>query len=215
MTNDDIKRMVSAGYDRMADEYLKLFGVSLVRQRKLAEFIDRLPAKAAVLDLGCGAGEPVARILTEHGFEVTGIDASSGQIERARRNVPAATFVQDDMTSAEFAPQTFDGVCAFYSITHIPSEEHRDLVRQIARWLRPGGVFLASLGSTSGDWSGTWLGTPMFFSHNDPEEARQVVRDAGLILELAEPIEQDNERATFLWITARKPYGSSSVSQYK
>jgi len=45
----------------------------------------------------------------------------------------------------------------------------------------------------------------MFFSHNEPEEAEQIVRDAGLLVEFVELIEQDNEKATFLWITARKP----------
>jgi SAM-dependent methyltransferase len=205
MDNDDVTRTVSIGYDRVADDYLELFGVSSVRQRKLDEFIERLPPGAAVLDLGCGAGVPVAKALTEQNFEVTGVDISIGQIERARRNVPAATFVQGDMGSLNFAPDTFDGVCAFYSVTHVPRDEHRTLVRPISEWLRPGGIFIASLGASSGDWTGSWLGVPMFFSHSDPSEAEQIIRDAGLVLELSELVEQDNEAATFLWMIAQKP----------
>jgi SAM-dependent methyltransferase len=205
MKNDDAKLTVSASYDSVADDYLRLFGVSSVRQKKLEEFIERLSPEASVLDLGCGAGVPVAKTLTEQNFNVTGVDISMGQIERARRNVPAATFVQEDMGSLNFAPDTFDGVCAFYSVTHVPSDEHRALVGRVAEWLRPGGIFIASLGASSGDWSGTWLGVPMFFSHNDPKEAEQIIRDAGLVLELAEFVKQDNEATSFLWITARKP----------
>ena len=144
-------------------------------------------------------------MLTERNFKVTGVDISSGQIERARRNVPASIFVLGDMSSMNFAPEAFDGVCAFYSVTHVPCGEHRVLVRRVAEWLRPGGVFVVSFGSSSGNWTGTWLGVPMFFSHNDPEEAQQIIRDAGLLVEFVELIEQDNEKATFLWITARKP----------
>jgi SAM-dependent methyltransferase len=205
MKNDDVKRTVSTSYDCMADDYLRLFGVSSVRRKKLDEFIDSLPPGAAVLDLGCGAGVPVVKILIEHNFKVTGVDISAGQIERARRNVPTATFMQEDMGSLNFAPDTFDGVCAFYSMTHLPRNEHRTLVGRIAEWLRPDGTFIASLGPSAGDWTGTWLGVPMFFSHNDPKEAEEIIRDAGLLLELAELVEQDNEEATFLWIIARKP----------
>jgi SAM-dependent methyltransferase len=205
MKNDDSKLTVSTGYDRVADDYLKLFGVSSVRRKKLDEFVKRLPPGAAVLDLGCGAGVPVAKILTEHNFKVTGVDISIGQIERARSNVPAAVFMREDMGSLNFAPDTFDGVCAFYSMTHVPCDEHRALVRRVAEWLRPGGIFVASFGSSGGDWTGTWLGVPMFFSHNDPKEAEQIIRDAGLLLEVTELVEQDNEEAIFLWITARKP----------
>jgi SAM-dependent methyltransferase len=205
MKNGDVKLTVSTSYDRVADDYLRLFGVSSVRQKKLDEFIERLSPGASVLDLGCGAGVPVAKILTEQRFKVTGVDISIGQIERARRNVPAAIFVQEDMGSLNFAPDTFDGVCAFYSVTHVPCDEHHALVRRVAEWLRPGGIFMASLGVSAGDWSGTWLGVPMFFSHNDPKDARQIIRDAGLLLERAELVEQDNEETSFLWITARKP----------
>ena len=44
----------------------------------------------------------------------------------------------------------------------------------------------------------------MFFSHHDPEETKRLIHDAGLRLEQVELVEQDNEKATFLWIAARK-----------
>jgi SAM-dependent methyltransferase len=205
MTNDDYKKIVADGYDRIADDYLGRFGRSSVRAAKYAELITRLPAGAAVLDLGCGAGVPVARDLIAHGFQVTGVDASLAQIERARRNVPEANFVQSDMASVNFHAESFDAVSAFYSITHLPRSEHAALIHRVARWLRPSGRFLASFGTLEGDWLGDWLGVPMFFSHHDPEVAKRLVNDAGLRLERAELLEQDNETASFLWIAARKP----------
>ena len=50
----------------------------------LAELAERLPPRAAVLDLGCGCGVPVARSLASAGHLVTGVDVSDVQIERAR-----------------------------------------------------------------------------------------------------------------------------------
>jgi ubiquinone/menaquinone biosynthesis C-methylase UbiE len=136
MTND-IKRMVAESYDRIADAYFERFGQSSVRTAKLAELIAELPARATVLDLGCGIGEPVVRSYVAHGFRVTGVDASLGQIERARRNVPEATFIYTDMTSVQFPAETFDAVSAFYSITHVPKNEHAALVQRIATCATP------------------------------------------------------------------------------
>jgi 2-polyprenyl-3-methyl-5-hydroxy-6-metoxy-1,4-benzoquinol methylase len=45
-----------------------------------------------VLDVGCGAGVPVARALTRR-FSVTGIDISGRMVDRARMNVPEGTFI--------------------------------------------------------------------------------------------------------------------------
>ncbi|MBV8893679.1 class I SAM-dependent methyltransferase [Bradyrhizobium sp.] len=204
MKNDDMKTIVADGYDRIADDYLGRFGQSSVRDAKLAEVLEKLPASAMVLDLGCGAGEPAARELVAHDFQVTGVDASLGQIMRARQNVPKANFVHADMTAVQFPAEGFDAVTAFYSITHVPRNEHEALIRRIATWLRPNGVLVASFGSSEGDWLGQWLGTPMFFSHLDPDETKRLVNDAGFRLEQAELLKQDNEDATFLWIAARK-----------
>jgi SAM-dependent methyltransferase len=204
MNDDDMKKMVAAGYDRIADDYLDRFSRSSVRDAKLAELMKNLPAEASVLDLGCGAGEPVARELVARGFKVTGVDASLEQIKRARRNVPEANFVHADMMSVELPAEGFDAVWAFYSITHVPAREHDALLRRIATWLRPNGLFVASFGSSGGDWQGEWLGTPMFFSHLDPDQTKRLFSIPGFRLQHAQLVKQDNEETTFLWIAARK-----------
>ena len=111
MTRDP-KTVVAQAYDQIAEIYLRRFGESAVRQFWLDQLIARLPAGVRVLDLGCGAGLPVARDLGDRGFVVTGIDGSARQIELARANVPGATFIQADMTSAEFAAASFGAVTA-------------------------------------------------------------------------------------------------------
>jgi SAM-dependent methyltransferase len=198
------KELVARGYDEIADTYLRRFGRSAVRAQKLDEFVCGLPPRARVLDLGCGAGLPVAFELSQRGIQVTGVDASAQQIERARRNVPSARFIHGDMTAVAFPAGSFDAVAAFYSMTHVPREEHAGLLRRIADWLQPGGRFLASFGTEAGDWMGQWQGTAMFFSHHDIGQAKQLVLDAGFVIERADVLRQDNEVVEFLWITARK-----------
>jgi 2-polyprenyl-3-methyl-5-hydroxy-6-metoxy-1,4-benzoquinol methylase len=200
------KSIVAHGYDVVARTYLQRFGRSAVRQRMLDEMMARLPAAARVLDLGCGAGVPLSSALVEHGFSVVGIDGSVKQIEMARWNVPKAEFVHADMTAVTFPPHSFDAVAAFYSITHVPREDHATLFERIAVWLKPGGLFIASLGAADcPGWLGEWLGAEMFFSHYDAATNESLVREAGFTIEHAEIIDQDNEDARFLWVIARRP----------
>ena len=198
--------LVASGYDQIADAYLARFGVSAVRAKWLGLLMAKMPAQGHVLDLGCGAGIPVARELGGRGFSVVGVDVSSEQIMRARANVPAATFIQADMSDVAFDQAQFDGIGAFYAITHVPATDQGDLFTRIAGWLKPGGVLVASLGTgEAGDWIGDWLGTTMFFSHNSEATSLALLRDAGLVVEQAKVEQQDNEQASFLWIVAVKP----------
>ena len=202
----DPKALVARGYDRIADVYLERYGVSSVRERWLRELLAATQPGERVLDLGCGAGIPVARELVLQGREVFGVDGSARQIELAHHNVPLASFRHADMTSVEFPSASFDAVSAFYSIIHVPLDEHAILLRRIATWLRPGGVLVASLGATrSANWRGEWLGTEMFFSHHDADINLRLVADAGLAVVRSELADQDNEDARFLWVLARRP----------
>jgi SAM-dependent methyltransferase len=206
----DPKRIVADGYDRIAERYSAWTGTALQgpRARYVAELKDRLPAGAPVMELGCASGVPVTQELAER-FEVTGVDLSARHIELARANVPRAKFIGADMTTLEMPPDSFDAVIAFYAISHVPRDEHAGLFAGIERWLRPGGLFLATL--TASDDPGTieddWLGAPMFFNGYDGETGKQLVSAAGLNVLSAEEITEEEDRVpvTFLWIVAQKP----------
>lgn len=138
----DQKSLVRQGYDRCAAAY------DATRQRddvpQLALLTSRLPDGAHILDIGCGAGVPIARLLSEH-FNVSGVDISEVMIELARQHVPQANFIQSDIMALDFPAACMDAIVSFYTIFHIPREEHAELFRRIYRWLKPGGYLLVSL----------------------------------------------------------------------
>jgi ubiquinone/menaquinone biosynthesis C-methylase UbiE len=215
MTSDDpaahaqAKRVVAAGYDRMARRYAAwASGIDdQARRRMTAELVGRLREGAAVLDLGCGSGVPSTAALAQR-FIVTGVDISASQIALAQRQVPGATFLISDMTRVELPPSSFEAVTAFYSITHVPREEHAALFRNVSRWLKPGGHFLAALTAAADPgWYGEWMGEPMFFSGFDAETNAMMLRDLGLSLVMDEIIEMQEPEGTvpFQWVLARKP----------
>ena len=206
----DPRRVVAAGYDAIAERYLAWSGLrpSKPRLRYLGRALELIPPGTDVLELGCGAGLPMTAALAD-GRTVTGVDISATQIELARRNVPAATFLQADMTGLEFPAASFDAVVAFYSLTHVPRDEQGPLLEHVAAWLRPGGVFVASMGvdDDPGGIEHDWLGVDMYFSHFGAKKNRRLVEAAGLEIESADVVAEPADRhdARFLWVVARKP----------
>jgi SAM-dependent methyltransferase len=205
----DPKRIVEESYDAISARYTSWSAEFdwPIRRRYVQRMVDLLRAGSRVLELGCGAGIPATEELARH-FHVTGVDVSAEQVRQASANVPAAEFVRADMATVEFPEGTFDGVAAFYSITHLPREEHPGLLARVRRWLRPGGLFVASLGARGnpGCDEPDWLGAPMYFSSFDAETNLRLLDAAGFDVLESEVVEQDEGElgtAVFCWVVAK------------
>ena len=116
------------------------------------------------------------------------------------------------MTTLDAAPASLDAVVAFYSLTHVPRDEHAELFGRIRAWLRPGGVFIASLGvedDPGGDRGRLARRATMYFSHFSARVNRRLVDEAGFVVERAEVVVEPEDRhdARFLWVVARVPAG--------
>ena len=160
----DYKKIVKAGYNSIADQYLAERTRDSEDVRLLNDFIDLLAPKSKVLDAGCGAGIPISRTLSKK-FNVTGVDFSEVQIELARRNVPNAVFLCEDMTKLNFPENMFDGIVSYYAIIHIPREEHQLLLANFYNILKPSGVGLLCLGAENlvNNIDENYLGTQMYW----------------------------------------------------
>lgn len=203
------KAIVRDGYNRIAAHYCDWVQNSQVREQIHSRFLPLVPKGGNILDLGCGAGIPSTKALAAHG-RVTGVDISSTQIALAKANVPDAEFICADMSVAKFSSEHFDAIAAFYALTHLPRSEHAAMLTQIFDWLKPGGVFLATLGAVDlPDYvDENWLGAPNFFSHFDAAENLRLVRAAGFVIHEQDIVRQDLEGEThvsFLWVIAHKP----------
>ena len=174
------KEIVKAGYNAIADIYLGKRSRNAEDVRLLDELVQRLPKGAWVLDAGCGAGVPVARLLSQH-FQVIGVDFAEAQVQLARQLVPEAQFVCGDMTDLAFPDATFDAICSYYAIIHIPRQEHKGIFRQFFRLLKPSGLALLCLGAEDleNDVVQDYLGVPMYWSHYDVETNLALIAACG------------------------------------
>jgi 2-polyprenyl-3-methyl-5-hydroxy-6-metoxy-1,4-benzoquinol methylase len=204
--------LVRKGYDELSYQYRSDDAGEGRYAPWLTGLRERLPDQAAVLDLGCGCGVPVARALARAGHQVTGVDISDVQVNRARILIPQATFLRADAMSLEFGEASFDAVICLYALIHLPLADQPVLLRRIATWLRPSGPLLATVGQDS--WSGTtrgWLGgtAQMTWTHADAATYAKWITQAGLqITEQGFVPEGDGGHALF-W--ARRPAVSGAA----
>ena len=140
-------------------QFYQTFAVqfSATRQRLqpgVHRIIDSIPNPARILDLGCGNGE-FARVLAKRGQrgKYIGLDSSAELLQFAMPASPAEDFethfYQADLSTPEWdsviGEQTFDMICAFAVLHHIPGVALRkQIITQLATRLSPNGLFIHS-----------------------------------------------------------------------
>ena len=177
----DYKALVRRGYDACAASYHE--SRSAEPGIELQGLAGRLDDSGAVLDIGCGAGVPIARLLAERN-RVTGVDISPEMVLRARRNVPAGNFVCADIMTVDLPPSSFDAVVALYTVFHLPRTEHPRLFRRVREWLKPGGYLLCTLShhSEEGYTEQDFFGATMYWSNYGLDEYVDILTEVGFVV---------------------------------
>jgi SAM-dependent methyltransferase len=108
--------------------------------------------REAALDFGCGVGR-LTQALAETFDCVTGVDISAGMIRLAREYNRAGdrcryvVNTQDHLR--QFGGDSFDFVHSRIVLQHLPPRHARKYIREFVRILRPGGLALFQMPSTS------------------------------------------------------------------
>jgi len=206
--SDRRTKLVGEGYDAMIDTW-EAWSAQVTddpRHEWAEDLAARLPDGARVLELGCGGGTRETRELAAR-FQLTGVDLSTKQLERARDRVPGATFVHGDLTSVDFDAGSFDAVVSFYVFNHVPRDLLPGVLERAHGWLTAGGYLLAVFGASDlPEWTGDFLGAPTHFSSFTPEVNSRLVAEAGFAIERDElvAITEPEGPVTFQWILARR-----------
>jgi SAM-dependent methyltransferase len=105
-----------------------------------------LSSNSHIVDVGCGYGRAL-RLLFEQGYRnLVGFDPAPAMVEMARTNFPAIAFeVLDSPPQLPLADDSVDGLLLFSVLTCVPTNAgQRDIVEEVGRVLKPGGLFYIS-----------------------------------------------------------------------
>jgi len=204
------ERIVALGYDEMAGDYgsWTLRHEREDRQKYTQMLLDTVADGSDVLEMGCGPGDPTTKLLSQH-YTVTANDISQSCLDLAKKNAPTAQFILSDLTELDFPPDSFDAVVAYYVFHHVPRESYADVINNVYKWLRPGGIFMAALYPYDVEHLVTedWHGSTMYWSSFDEQQTMELIDKPGFkILEKSKESElEEGKETTFLWVLARKP----------
>jgi demethylmenaquinone methyltransferase/2-methoxy-6-polyprenyl-1,4-benzoquinol methylase len=133
-----------------------------------------ITAETQILDLCCGAA-PVTQILVQMSAQVTALDASPKAIARAQALAPQATYVEAFAEAMPLPDAQFDLVHTSAALHEMQPEQLQQILEQVYRVLRPGGVFaLVDFHPPTNPIF--WPGVAMFLWLFETETAWQLLR---------------------------------------
>ncbi len=163
MSLREIEATTQAVYERQGARFDQERPKILFEKKWLSRFQARLPEDAHVLDVGCGAGEPIAEYFIKQGIALTGVDFANSMLEIAKARLPDNRWIQMDMRQLSLA-ESFDGIIAWHSFFHLTPEDQRLVLKLFADHLKPGGVLLLTVGHEAGEVGGHVGGEPVYHS---------------------------------------------------
>ncbi|ACC81066.1 class I SAM-dependent methyltransferase [Nostoc punctiforme] len=181
-----ILRDWSYRYQWLYDSISRLAALSVggeARFRQLALQALTIHSDTQVLDLCCGSGQ-TTQFLVKISQNVTGLDASPKSLQRARLNVPEASYVEAFAEEMPFTDNLFDVVHISVALHEMQPQQLRKIIDEVYRVLKPGGIFtLVDFHAPTNPI--LWPGISLFLLLFETETAWQLLKTdlAGLLTE--------------------------------
>jgi ubiquinone/menaquinone biosynthesis C-methylase UbiE len=146
-TDGYLSRRSAELYD-LSVEFLFL-GVADVMRRQvippLSRFFAARPGAQRVLDVGTGTGRTLHQLCRAHpGHRYFGVDLSGYYIDRARELLAGrdVSLLVDNAENLPLADGSFDAVTSVFLFHELPLAARRNVLAEVRRVLRPGGLFV-------------------------------------------------------------------------
>jgi cyclopropane fatty-acyl-phospholipid synthase-like methyltransferase len=150
----------SNGYEGVAEEFIKVrgnvenkFGVSTV-----ISWAHKFPPSSKILDLGCGPGIPISKVLIDYPMIVYGIDASPTLAAQFKSNFPHNEIRCEAVEDSSFYNENFDGIISWGLMFLLSPIDQAKLITKVSQHLKTGGKFLFTAPYQKAKWTDIMTG---------------------------------------------------------
>lgn len=202
-------------YNKHAGSYEKKFMDYESYAKRIKAFGEALAPEAAILDVGCGPGNVVKKLMDlDKDFKILGIDLSKEMINHARANVlsPHVEFLVGDVRDMGLEDSSFDAVVMSFCLPHLTNSEAEKLIEDIGRILHCGGlVYLSCMEGAKSGFETTSFSSDdfIFFNYYSEEFIRKVFGENGLsVTDLQRDVyyEKDGSQTIDMFFFAEKKF---------
>lgn len=144
----------SRGYEKIAREYIKFRGCDpeATGAEEVRKWAGSLKKAADVLDLGCGTGIPITKILVDAGMKVSAIDASKTMVTAFKRNFPKVPVICESIEESCLFHKKFDAMIAWGLIFLFSEKEQIEMLNKLSQALRKNGKLLFTAPTQEAQW---------------------------------------------------------------
>lgn len=139
-------------YETHALTFLRRRDSSTVGTQVINRWAQTLGRGAAVIELGCGGGYPVTRVLHEAGLRLYAVDSSPTLVAEFKLRFPDVPVLCEKVQKSRFFDKTYDAAIAIGLIFLLSESEQLALITSVSRILVPGGRFLFTAPVETGNW---------------------------------------------------------------
>ena len=164
-------------YESRAHEFLRSRDPSSIGTQVVDQWAHSLRRGATVIELACGGGYPISRVLDAAGLKLWAVDSSPTLLAEFQSRFPNIPIQCARVQESDFFGWNFDGVIAIGLLFLLSESDQIDLIARVAEILVPNGRFLFMAPIQVGIWKD--LSTGVECSSLGQERYGELLRNAG------------------------------------
>lgn len=142
----------AAAYERNAQEYLSLRDRSTIGVEVVERWAKSIYPGTEVLEIGCGGGFPVSRVLVDAGFKLWAVDSSPTLLSEFKKRFPNIPVDCSRALESTYFGRKFGAVIAIGFVFLLQTEEQAAFIQQVSNLITTGGRFLFTAPLEIGTW---------------------------------------------------------------
>jgi predicted TPR repeat methyltransferase len=181
----------SHGYEDIAPLFINSRGKATegIGASQVRDWVREFPKNSVFLDLGCGTGIPVSKIIMDAGMTVYGVDASPTMVKTFCENFPGVPVACEAAEESSFFNRSFDGIISWGLLFLLPKKSQEIIIKKSSEALCKGGRFLFTATSIQAEWKDAMTGRDSLSL--GAEKYRELIKASGL--SLLEEFEDEGE----------------------